>query len=158
MLQYQPNESPMGSQFFIKTNTENIHLLRILKREIEQTDFDDEFLQANVYQLDIVNVVAGVKDNFCCNLPKTIKHIFDDFLFRTNNAIIYVSVENEKMKKKLLNRFIEEDNNDEFTFIFYELEDFSLYFFLNREKTNVIEALNAINEYMNKEYGIEAKF
>lgn len=155
MLKYQTKESPeKGSQFFIETKSDNVHLLRILKREIEDTDFDDEYLQDNIYQLDIVKITLENQDNFCFNLSKTIKHIFDDFLFRKTNAILYVSVKNSLLKKQLIDRYIEMDTNDEFSSFSYEFEEITIYFFLNRDKTNLVQTLNSISEYMRKEYGV----
>jgi hypothetical protein len=90
-------------------------------------------------------------------LADTVKHIFDDFLFRKDNAIIYISVDNTKWKSKLIKRYIDQDENDEFFGFSCVLGDVTIYFFMNKDKSNIIQAFNSILSYIRDEYGEDAE-
>jgi arginine repressor len=156
MLHFLPKESRQGSQFFIHTLVDNLHFLKLEKKDIEVIDFQNDFLQENIYELEIVKL-TDTEENYCCSLADTVKHIFDDFLFRKDNAIIYISVDNTKWKSKLIKRYIDQDENDEFFGFSCVLGDVTIYFFMNKDKSNIIQAFNSILSYIRDEYGEDAE-
>lgn len=154
MLQYTSNESLTSSHFFITTIQDNICILDFKKIDQEDVDFNDDFLQENI--MEMVVVKHGIyPENYCKELAHTIKGLFDEFMNSKDDLIIYVSVEEESLKHKLIRRFVLEDTNDDFYVFSFKAAGNALIFFVNKEKTDVFEAYIRLSNYFEKEYGIE---
>jgi len=158
MLKYSLNESENGSHFFINTQLESMYMLSFQKLDAEQDiDFDNDFLQENMMQMTIA-LLSEKREHFHVELSKTIKHIFDNMLLKKKNLILYVSVESDKCKNKLIERFINDDNNDDITYLDVNVGDYTMYFFVNRDKTDAFYCIGAIMEYFQSEYGIDLTY
>lgn len=153
MLKYTINESSTSSHFFITTQNESLHLLSFSKVEEEEIDFDDAFLQKNALQMTIARL-SEPREVYCTALSETIKNIFDTLLFKKDDCVIYLSVTTDSCKDQLIQRFIDNDTNDQFTFVDVIVDDITFYFFFNNEKTNIVECISSINNYFKKEYDI----
>lgn len=156
MLKYSSNESKTSSHFFINTNAESIHLLSFAKVDEEVMSFDNDFLQSNVVEMQIARV-SGQRENFCCALGVTIKSIFDKLLYKYDDLIVYLSVPSGSLKEMLIDRYINDDTNDEFFGYFVTVDDYTLYFFFNEHKTSSVKCLSAIAEFFKSEYDIDLK-
>ena len=156
MLTYQSNESRERSHFFITTKAESLHLLEFKKLEEEETSFGNEFLQDSVLEMKIVRL-SDKREFFCKQLGDTIKRIFDYILFKYDDLVIYFSVPTDCWKRKLIDRYILDDNNDEFIVYNIAINGITIYFFFNQFKSNGITCLNSINEYFKVEYGVDLK-
>lgn len=156
MLQYQSNESKNSSHFFITTEKESLHLLEFKKVEEENISFSDTFLQENVQEMQMVRL-SDERESYCKSLCKTAKSIFDNMLFKHDDLIIYLSVPFLSGKDHLIQRIINEDNNDEFFVYDVIVGDYTLYFFFNEHKTSSGRCLKAITNFFKIEYDIDLK-
>lgn len=156
MLPYQSNESRNSSHFFINTKKESLHLLEFKKVEEEEISFGSDYLQDNVLEMKVVRLTEN-REVFCKALGDTIKHIFDTVLFKYDNILIYFSVPNHTWKNRLIERYIYEDNNDDFYVYHISLDGYTIYFFFNQQKSNGIKCLSSINDYFKSEYGVDLK-
>lgn len=156
MLQYQSNESRNSSHFFITTKSESLHLLEFKKVSEEENSFSNDFLQENVLEMKIVRLTEE-RENFSKSLSLTIKSIFDNILFKYDDLLIYFSVPTACWKKRLIERFIIEDKNDEFYVYHISIDGYTIYFFFNQHKSNGIQCLSSINSFFKNEYGVDLK-
>jgi len=129
-------------------------MLSFTSVEEEEIYFNNEFLQENVLQMTIARI-SEQRETYCTSLALTIKGIFDNQLFKTDNLVIYLSVESDKWKEKLITRYILEDSNDEFCCYSIQIDGYSFYFFFNRDKTNSVECLSSIFKYFKTEFNID---
>lgn len=154
MLPYQSNESKDSSHFFITTKAESLHLLSFQKIEEEELFFDDDFLQDSVKQMSIARL-SEEREMYCVSLSKTIKSIFDNILFKEDNILIYISIPEGSCKEKLIDRFMNEDQNNEFYGYSVNAGGYVFYFFFNDQKTSSINCLNSIAKYFKNNYNID---
>lgn len=154
MLKYDSNESPKSSHFFIRTQKESLYILTFNKKDAEDQDFRDEFLQENVVEMQIAKVTLQ-NEAFCKGLAITTKHIFENILFKHDDKIVFLTVPENSLKQKLIDRFIESDDNNEIHFLRFVIDGYILYFFINEEKTSLIPVFAALLTYFKEEYGID---
>lgn len=160
MIQYITQESPRGSRFIYTTLKENIYTLDILKTDVDLFDFNDDFLQENVYELDLTRVTspeeADQKEISCVKLIKSAKRNVINFVMSNRNPIVYISVDSDNSKNRIIQNFINnENNNDDLSYYSFPVENVTLYFFFNKDKVNSFALLKSISEYIFNEYGMQ---
>jgi hypothetical protein len=154
MLQYTSNEGLDSSHFFITTLADNICILAFKKLEEEEISFNNDLLQNNVMEMMVVK--SGIiGENFCKELSKTIKVLFDRVLEEKPGLIIYISVDEGSLKHQLIKRYVDNDVNDHFNILSFKAAGKVFVFFLNSQKTNVVKSYVALVNYFEDEYGIE---
>ncbi|WP_271770388.1 hypothetical protein [Aquimarina algiphila] len=153
MLEYDTNERPDGSHFFIRTQLETLHILKFSRVEPELISFENDFLQNNIFEMEVVRV-SELRESYCKSLVFTIKHIFDSILFRYDNRIIYISVPTNSLKHQLIESMVSLDDNDEFNFFKIEIGDLTFCFFMNSKKINILTTFGLILQYFVEEYDI----
>jgi hypothetical protein len=157
MLNYKANESKKSSHFHLNTSKESIYLLLFKNIDEEDQCFEDSYLQENLVEMKIVRVTQQ-REYYCTALAYTIKSLFDRLLFKYEDFIIYASVPLGSMKEKLIWRFIEGDENDEFHYFDFKIDGYRWFFFCNETKTNSIYFLNSITSYLKREFGVTFEF
>ena len=157
MLHYKANESKKSSHFYLNTKLESIYLLLFKTIDEDVQSFEDGYLQENLVEMKIVRLTEK-REHFCSGLALTVKSIFDNLLHKHNDYIIYASVPIGSAKEKLIMRFIENDDNDEFQYFYFKIDGFRWFFFNNDLKTNSVYLLNSIVSYLKREFGATFEF
>ncbi len=154
MLNYSSHiESSTSSRFFIATPTVNTIILDFSCLDVEVMHFNNDFLQENVVEM-VVAKASSIHENYCKELALTIKHIFDFKLEKEDSTIIYVSVPTNSLKHQLLLRFIENDDNEHFNYLFFNVEDKVFCFFFNERKVSTVKTWISLSNFFKEEYGI----
>jgi len=148
------NESQESSRFVLYGSKDSIYMLCFDNKDVEEINFNDDFLQDNIIEMNIVKVTKN-KEACCKDIAATIKTIFDSILFQYSDKIVYISVPTKSAKQKLIKRFINEDKNSNFIYIGFSLGDITFYFFFNDIKTNFFQALESLYNYFKNEYGLD---
>lgn len=153
MSQYNSNEGLKSSHFFINSQGENMYALGFSTINQEQLDFNNDFLQENIYEMVIVKL-TDLEEPYCKKVAEDIKKQFDIKLDGEPNTIIYVNVKEGSLKHKLIERYMENDKNDHYTWIKFEVDGNVYLFYLNREKTDDFFTLISLSSFFLDEYGV----
>lgn len=154
MLHYTTlHESSTSSRFFITTPQVNTCILAFDSLDKEVMCFNNDFLQDNVVEMAVAKG-STIPENYCKELSLTIKHIFDFKLEKEDKTIIYISIPENSLKHQLMLRFIESDDNDHFSYFFFNVEDKVFCFFFNVKKVNIVKTWISLVTFFKEEYGI----
>lgn len=154
MSQYTIDEGLKSSHFFIKSHGENIYALGFSTIDQEQLDFNNDYLQENVFEMVVVKL-TDTKEAYCKQVAQEIKAHFDKMLEGEPDTIIYVNVKEGSPKHKLIERFMENDTNSHFMWIKFEVNGNIYLFYLNNDKTNNFFTVVCLSSFFMDEYGVE---
>jgi hypothetical protein len=154
MLKYTNLQESSSSSFFIITTPQvNTLILAFNQLDKEEMHFDSDFLQDNVVEM-VIAKASTIPENYCKELALTIKDIFDSKLKKQDKTIIYICVTEKSLKHQLMLRFINNNDNDHFNYLSFNVEDKVFCFFFNEKIISTVKTWSSLVNFFKEEYGI----
>lgn len=159
MLRYNLIEGHNGSLFVITSAKDNLYGLNFTQKDIEELDFDDEFLQDKVLELDIVKLSKN-KSQCIKKVVESCHKIFLDVITgKYSDKIIFLTLQDDSARSCLVENLIAQNGN--LGLVHLKIENVigqTFYFIFNENHTSTMEVIIALKEFFANEYDINLIF